>query len=275
MGKRIKKPAVKPEKRKDWLRRYEEDGEPPPQIAKADRYDVRTVRKQIELARQDREIREARTMVLRGALEKHYTQLCASAQSVASALSLPPTHLPPALMQGSMLKALKEHLPRSRIWKDFHRWEQLVDEYEGAIQKAKERCKAEAEARALNLAPRPGQPGLGVGFTDSVVSSVVDLALGRKGLKDSTIFVKERFANTDLYEAKMGPWVLGWANSSKMSNLENVYFKLLDEAIEWDQFDQLRKFVQELQSLSAELYEELNTIALRGVVPGRCKYCPL
>ena len=71
MGKRTKKPPVRPEVRKDWLNRYEKDGESPPQIAKSDGYDVRTVRKQLQEAQREREIREGRLTVLRKAIEGH------------------------------------------------------------------------------------------------------------------------------------------------------------------------------------------------------------
>ncbi len=76
MRRRTKKPAVRPEVRRQWLRRFEEYGESPPEISKADGYDVRTVRKQIEYAREERELREARAMVLRNDLERHYSDLC-------------------------------------------------------------------------------------------------------------------------------------------------------------------------------------------------------
>ena len=82
MAKRIKKPLVMPEKRREWYKRSEEEGESAPQIAKADKYDVRTVRKQIEIEKQEREIREARSVVLRSALENHYRDLCRYAEGL-------------------------------------------------------------------------------------------------------------------------------------------------------------------------------------------------
>ena len=81
MAKRIRKPAIKPEQRLDWLRRYE-DGESPPKIAENDKVDVRTVRKHIEMAKQEREVKEARSMVLRNALELHYRDLCDCAKKL-------------------------------------------------------------------------------------------------------------------------------------------------------------------------------------------------
>ena len=73
---KAKKPAVTPEKRRDWLRRFEIEGESPPTIAKNDEFDVRTVRKQIEVARHERDIREAKLSVLKEAMVDHYKDLC-------------------------------------------------------------------------------------------------------------------------------------------------------------------------------------------------------
>ena len=117
MARRIKKPAVRPELRRQWLRRYEEDGESPPEIAKADGYDVRTVRKQIEVERQERERREARSTVLRQALEKHYADLCDFAQKLDLELARVGGSLL-MLKNDPMWSALREHLPRSTIWKN-------------------------------------------------------------------------------------------------------------------------------------------------------------
>ena len=88
MAKRIKKPPIKPEVRRDWLRRNEENGESPPQIAAQDGYDVRTVRKQIDLAKQEREAREARIVVLRDAMQRHYDDLRKYAEELGMDLKL-------------------------------------------------------------------------------------------------------------------------------------------------------------------------------------------
>ena len=87
MKKRTRKPPVRPEVARKWLKRYEEDGESPPQIAQSDGFDVRTVRKQLELMRHEREVREARQVVLRKALESHYADLCSFAENLRAALS--------------------------------------------------------------------------------------------------------------------------------------------------------------------------------------------
>ena len=72
MPKPKKKPSVQPELRREWLRQTDEEGKSVPQIATKSHYDVRTVRKAIQWARDDREKREARRIVYRQALEAHY-----------------------------------------------------------------------------------------------------------------------------------------------------------------------------------------------------------
>ena len=51
-----------------------------PKIASNDGYDVRTIRRHIELTKQQREVKDARATVLRNALERHYEDLCSSAE---------------------------------------------------------------------------------------------------------------------------------------------------------------------------------------------------
>ena len=81
-----KRPLVEPAKRREWFKRFEEDGESAAEIARSVGYDVRTVRKQIELMRQERESREARFTVLRQALEKHYADLISFAEKLDSGI---------------------------------------------------------------------------------------------------------------------------------------------------------------------------------------------
>lgn len=275
MKKRIKKPAVKPEVCRQWLRRFEEEGESPPQIAKADGYDVRTVRKQIELAKEEREVREARATVLRQALEKHYVDLCAFAQKIDSEISWPPRKISIILTEDRLWRALKEHLPKSPIWKAAQKRDELVMQYESCIEQVKERVKAEAESRGFRFATTVDDAGLGSGVKESAVFHVVSLARGHKGLKDVSTFSQKEYGDTGLYEVRFGAYGLGLVPADDASRLKEAYGVLLDEAVEWDESIRLRQVVLELERQLSILREELATITLRRIVPGRCRYCPL
>ena len=87
MAKRVKKPPVKPEKRLEWLQRFEKDGETLTHIAETDKFDIRTVRKHVELARMERDVHQARTEVLRNALESHYSDLLGTVRNIEKLVS--------------------------------------------------------------------------------------------------------------------------------------------------------------------------------------------
>ena len=275
MTKKFKKPMVIPGLARQWLRRYEEEGESPPQIAKADGYDVRTVRKQIDLAREEREIREARAMVLRNALEAHYGDLCSFAQRLAAEISWPPKHISPFLMGERMCQALREHLPRSPIWKGIQRWEQLADQYEVYVGEVEQSVIARVKARGMNFAQNLNEAGLARGVGESLVFHVVSLARGHQGLKDVATFSDKRETDTSLHQVSMGDFGLGLMSPEELAEFRPIYLKLLDNAPGWDKSNQLRQVVLGLQRQSEALHEELATIVFRKVVPGRCRYCPL
>ena len=111
---RVKKAPIKPEKRQEWLERYESKGESALQIARKDGYDVRTVRKQIEIVKQEQEAGEARSIVLRTALEQHFEDLRKFAARIDDAI---PGVNPSALPDEELWRmALRQHLPRSPLW---------------------------------------------------------------------------------------------------------------------------------------------------------------
>lgn len=278
MAKRTKKPAVRLEVRRQWLRRFEEDGESPPQIAKAAGFDVRTVRKQIEIAREEREMREARATVLRQALEDHYADLCAFAKKLDAEISWPPRHISLLLKDDRMWRALKEHLPRSVIWKAFSKWEELVDRFDMCANESKKRAQVEAEKRGWNFHQHPLEHvkvGLLEGFVTSIVSHVVSVAFGGQGLKDVLTFSYEASTESGVLAVRIGNFGGGYVYSEQATELENTHHELLDEALAWEESEGLHQTVLKIKRQSEVLHDELALITLRRVVPGRCRYCPL
>jgi len=103
----------------------------------------------------------------------------------------------------------------------------------------------------------------------------VSLARGHKGLKDVSTFSQKEYGDTGLYEVGFGAYGLGLVPADEAGKLEKAYDELLDEAVEWDESIRLRQVVLELERQLSILREELATITLRRIVPGRCRYCPL
>jgi len=114
------------------VNRHEQDGDSPPQIAATDGFDVRTVRKQIERARQEREVREARSIVLRNAMEHHYTDICNFAEKLKVAVAGEESIS--LLVDDPLWLALKQHLPHSPLWNLLNRRDTLLERLYDALE---------------------------------------------------------------------------------------------------------------------------------------------
>jgi len=254
MVKRVKKPLVEPTKRREWFRRYE-DGESATSIAKADSYDPRTVRKQIEVERQIQEEKEARTFVLRQAMENHYADLYNLAQKLDAELSSERSNLT-ELKGNPMWSALREHLPRSVIWKNLDRLEELRKEKERLEQILNKYVEKQIESGAKNkLGKSPQETGLGWRNTEALSACIRDAALGM-------------------------PEVLSHFDCNKISeDAESAAIKMikaiLRKAPTWEKYKDLSQLWVELERVQRILHDELTVIRFKRVVPGRCRYCPL
>jgi len=273
MTKRIKKPPITPEQRRDWLKRYDQ-GEKPPRIADSDDVDVRTVRLHLNKALEEREIKEARTMVLRNALELHYADLCSFAEKLDSdikqlrTISLSPT-------EKRMEASLRQHLSRSPIWRYLTRWDTLHQK----ISKIKPEVdgKLEKEVKSdtrLDPIVSDGEIAVIPGIIGALVFQVDQWSQGYSGLKLNCDFIYEP---TD---ERSGNLRYGF---SQMDKVKQEHVAIIREFLEdfesrlknWEEYNDLEKSFTELKLLRQKLRDELAIIILRRIVPGKCKYCPL
>jgi len=272
MARPVKQLSVTPETRRKWLQRHEEDGESPPHIAAKDGYDVRTVRKQLDLARQDRERRETRLVVLREAVQSHYGDLCRRATEIESALNRKGAGT--VGTEDRMCIALREHLPRAPLWKNLDRWNRLQEtlhQLKGNI-----KTKLEGEIRSDS------------GLSDAFSSGKMDV----KGMVEvmahqldtwasgsSSLSVEENF-RTESTEGgpvnfRYGAWFIGIGEAAQTDKVKNAIADFEKKISELNEYHELSETIRQLDSLRKDILEELATITLRRVVPGRCRYCPI
>jgi len=273
MGRRIKKTPAKPELRRKWLKRLEEDGESPPQIAAADGFDVRTVRKQIEQARQEREVREARSMVLRNAMESHYHDLCQFAQSLT--LEISADKAVSLLRDEPMWSALREHMPRSPMWKKLGKWDSVLEEIDKLRDDVRKQLKGEVESDSrlseiIAAGENAGIPGI-VAALDFQGES---WAQGSRGL-DIKEYFKVESAGEEFVYVSSGAFSMGKVKQEHAAPIEKVLIDFESKVTSWEQYEKMRGLFTELQRLKVGLRDELTVIILRKIVPGRCKYCPM
>jgi len=273
MAKRIKKPAVRPELARQWLRRYEEDGESPPQIAKADGYDVRTVRKQLEKMNRERELREARQVVLRQALESHYVDICSFAEKLRAEISgRTPSMVSSTLKDDAMWKALRQHLPRSPLWRYIDRVERLAEPFRLCLDNIKQRVRKEAESgTSLQFISSPDEIGFIDGLPESIAFHLQSVARGGRGLGE--VIYNTKSAKT-LVRIEHGAFNIALVPEEKAEEVIAISRGLMKESTEWQEYQELFRLTQEFLKLQQGLKEELTRVILRRVVPGKCMYCP-
>jgi hypothetical protein len=278
MTKRIKKPPVTEDQVSDWLARNER-GESPPEIAKSDRYDVRTVRSHLLRARQERERNEARSTVLRNALEHHYEDLC------NFALKLDPTNssttvIPPLPADDDIMRtALRQHLPRSPIWNLLLRKDRLEEEYSSLYKKIEEEIQnmVSAEPRLAKLAsgdPSEIKEGIGLflsmqlerWYQENEAFKAVDyLSIVPNG---SRFRLQLGAIRLELFDSKDDA-------ESCLKPLQPVIDDLVKNVLDSSLFNDLANNHNEMRRTKQKLHEEISIIRMRRIVPGRCKFCPL
>lgn len=279
MAKRTRKPPIKAEVRREWLRRNEENGESPPQIAAKDGFDVRTVRKQIELARQERESREARSLVLRNALESHYNDLRSYAEMLNSQI-IGAGNVEPSTDSEFIAAALRQHLPRSPIWSYMSKLQNLEQKVEEQQQKVKTAIEQAVKGES-RLTPLVNASLNGVirSIVEALNHQTEQWSQGNPGLnlKDNLLTEPAEEGRVNLY---YGPFhildSLDMEHSEQYKEIVTTALEGLESRLrESEEIRALEKARADIIRLERKLREELAIIRLRRIVPGRCKYCPL
>lgn len=273
MSKRIKKPPVKLEQRQDWLERYEL-GESPPKIARSDGFDIRTVRKHIEQAKQEREVKEARSMVLRNALERHYKDMCDYAQRLDSEIA-GQTVVSWSLHDEQIRAALRQHLPRSPIWAYLNQYATLPQQITELKDEAGKKL-GEAVASDSRLSPvlSTGEMGVIPGIIVALSLQIEQWPQGISGLNLEYNLIQEP-AEEGFVNLRYGPAQMGKVKKEHVTIIREVLQDWESRLKDWEEFRKLERCFVELRRVKVNMRDELAVIILRRIVPGRCKYCPL
>jgi len=270
---KAKKPPVEARLRRDWFRRHEEDGESVPQITKADGYDVRTVRKQIEKEREERERKEARSLVLRKAVEDHYRDVCVFAEKLDAEVAREEGTIA-SMRADYMWLALREHMPRSKIWRNLDRWERLKKELREHRRETANAFRTLISTNVASMAQSASEAGLTDGLTMALVAESRFLAEGEWGLLKRAGFrsVENNDGTTTI---ELGDYNIGRVLHDEVENTKELVGMLLGEVTYQREHYEMQRLVTEWKRVQRVLQDELAIIILRRIVPGRCRYCPV
>jgi hypothetical protein len=273
MDKRIKKPPVKPEKRLEWLHRVDKEGETLTHIAESDDFDIRTVRKHVELARLERDVQQARSAVLRDALESHYRDLIETARNIESQVfgeaqvSLE--------KEQPLMTGLRQHMPRSPLWGNLKKWNQGLIELAALQDTIRRKLVASIKDDGrLNAIISHCANEVAPASVEVLLFQMQEWSQGREGLKiDRDIHLEP--ASDGRVSMRYG-----FSHSCDMEKIQaGITTKVLadfeQKITQWPEYTELQKLYGKLERLKKGISEVLTVVLLRRIVPGKCKYCPL
>jgi hypothetical protein len=261
-----KKPPVEVSKRWAWLRLVEEENQTPPGIAKGQGYDVRTVRKAIQWARDEREKREARMIVFRQAQHDHYSDLVSFVDKLDSEINKEITVSP--ITKGNRLwNALRQHLPRSPLWKLVEKLESINAEIRNVHNGLQQKI---AKISIDRIAPKTKEMGLN---QEAVEGALVGWSAASHG--EGSLKLEARHASQGYQEISYGSWNCAIVPDEKAKSVQEYISDLMAEVSAMPKAQRLRDLLAKRQEITSSIAEELATIKLKRIVPGRCKYCPL
>ena len=273
MAKRIKKPPITPEQRREWLKRHDQ-GEKPPKIADTDDVDVRTVRLHLNKALEEREIKEARSTVLRNALEGHYGDLRHFAERLDSQIAGQPP-VSPSTRDDYLQASLRQHLPRSPIWRYLARLDILHQRVAQSKHGVETRLGQEAWADSrLDPFLSDSESVVIHGIVSVLPSQAEQWAQGLSGLNCDDNLISEP-AEEGFVNLRYGAWQMGKVKQEHVAIIREVLEDFKPRIKNWEEYTDLEKSFTELKLLRQKLRDELAIIILRRIVPGKCKYCPL
>ncbi len=277
MGRRSRKPPVNTEKRRDWLKRYE-DGQSPPEIAETDHYDVRTVRQQIELAKQEREAREAKVLVLRNAWEKHYDDFRKLAETLNSQIS-GSGGITLSNDQELIQAALRQHLPRSYIWDYLHKLPELKSNSDQLIHDIEKLMKDAAITHTRLKQIIGAYPTSAFGSIAGALAGQAQHWAGGKeppALKES---LRVDTSGKEPYDIHLGPALIGKVDKKHKEEYDRILKDILSgyesRLRESEVYGKFEANTAEITRLSRKLRDELAIIRFKRIVPGHCDYCPI
>jgi hypothetical protein len=268
--KRGRKPAVPYNKRHDWLKRNR-SGESPPVIAKSDGYDQRTVRNNLNLARREEEAGEARTAVYREALQSHYADLYGLAARLAKTVES--ENRVDEIKNERLCRALRQHLPASKIWPSFEKWDVLLENREKGKKLLENRIGKEIVIieKAGNMLIE--RKGFTEGMTKALSFQASQFMRARQGL-DANRDIHLEPVDSNNTVGKYGAYIMGQITEEELPVLRKTVEQLELSIINWEEYIFLQETESHLRKLKENLLDDLAVITLRRVVPGSCRYCP-
>jgi hypothetical protein len=222
-----------------------------------------------------------RSIGLRNALEEHYRDLCKYAEFLNYSIGSEGR----VWVDGGLLSttvdiihmniALRQHLPRSPLWKDLNKLSQLNDKLAEVEVNIKQRISDEVERDSrLGEISTTGESQAIDGIVDVLAFQAKAWSQGQRGLNMNDNF-KVKPAGDGWVGVEYGFAHMGKVPENRTQDINDLLSDFEQRIVDWEQLDNMRRLFTEIGRVQSSLREELAVIIHRRIVPGKCKYCPL
>lgn len=261
---RGKKPSVSSYDRRRWLEQLKA-GKGITEIARAAKRDIRVVKRHIEVAQEEILKANARKDFLRDLLQQHQDDLLDEVRRLGSIVSLPiPRTLSPGRARQKYYDAFKEHLKKSSLKGLLESYEEIVLEGDRLKKYIMEQLLSSETELKASLPDEAKTYSWVESIVDDLVSGFVpdESAYTREKQSDGAYEIKYKNKNLTRVTLPQKDVEAAVESHKKLVTLARNYQSVVDE------------YRQRREEIAETITDELDVLAIKRLVPGRCKYCP-
>jgi hypothetical protein len=286
--------------KRNWLAEYEK-GSTQIAIALSNKRDVRTIKKGIEEAQRELDIRAARTELLKEALRKHQNNLVKELDNILSNLKTPPENFivlswyhgedsifnPPDYqnpqqkndelkikkLENTVRRLLKQHLKSDPLWKALTQWNNAYTLHKNALMSLQIRLvNLLKEETGFKLVDKESSPPYVYSYTtgELFLKAILQYTFGKRdkyidlenNIKSDTRTGSVIYRSSALAEAP--------GNEDKIRNGLLCALKKAKTLPELSSIPYTYKALNDSTAKAGDIIEE---IKLLGLIPGQCDIC--
>jgi hypothetical protein len=263
-------PVISPKERLKWLEKLE-DGQGITSISQEAERDIRIIKRNIDLAREERQTIRVRHDFLLGKLEQHQGDLLDEVRRLKEFVThFPPKLVPDEPVQNLIREALLEHVNRLPLKGLFQRWEETRMNFEKELDAVRLDLSLRESENKSNLPKEFGT----LDWSPSIVE-----ALESEPAPDGIMLMNLKHYQHPRVKGQYHPY---WGATRLTQHplgkgQTNLVIKAHEELVEYSSkyvpsFDQWRKRFKEI---SEQVIGELDVFIIKRMVPSKCKYCPI
>jgi hypothetical protein len=174
-----------------------------------------------------------------------------------------------------MWSALKEHLPRSPIWKNLDKWEETQDKMKQLRESVSKSLEGLIQLETL-LKPAPGAIQKGKSIQDLLSASIINssfLAREETGVSDVDFTIS--IIDGEVTDIELKSYFIARVPNDRVTEFLAEVVNILNRVTSMPEYLRMKDFLGEREKAYKIIQDELTIIIFRRVVPGKCKFCPI